>query len=82
MLGQWHQPWDEDTQADWVEQLYTIAYAHPAVSAISWWDLSDLDGAAWPFGGLLRHDFTPKKSYTRLQALLRSWGMYGPGSSS
>lgn len=77
LLGEWHRPWDENTQADWIEQFYTIAYAKPAVTAISWWEFADHDGSGWPFGGLLRRDFTPKESYLRLQNLLKSWGLRG-----
>jgi GH35 family endo-1,4-beta-xylanase len=74
LLGEWHGPWSEDVQADWVEQFYTIAYSKPAIAAISWWDFPD---AFWPYGGLLRRDLTPKKSYYRLKDLLSSWGFSG-----
>lgn len=73
-LGEWHQPWNEQVQADWVEQFYTIAYSKPKVEAISWTDLVD---SFWPFGGLLHRDLTPKESYRRLKRLLESWGFHG-----
>jgi endo-1,4-beta-xylanase len=74
LLGEWHRPWDEAVQADWLEQFYTIAYSKPAVQAISWWEFSDHEGSGWPFGGLLQKNFTPKKSYARLQNLRKAWG--------
>lgn len=69
----WHGPWSESIQADWVEQFYTICYAHPAVEAITWWDLSDAPGHFWPHGGFLRPDLTPKESYERLMRLITDW---------
>jgi len=70
-LGEWHRPWDAATQADWVEQLYTVAYSKYAIEAISHWDMVD---SFWPFGGLLDRDFEPKESYRRLKTLLARWG--------
>ncbi|MBM3290613.1 MAG: hypothetical protein FJY92_10720, partial [Candidatus Hydrogenedentes bacterium] len=31
--------WDEQAQAEYAEQFYTVCFAHPAVAAITWWDL-------------------------------------------
>ncbi len=39
--GLWHAPWTETVQADWVEQVYTLAYSKPEIEAVTWWDLSD-----------------------------------------
>ena len=36
--GTWHGGWNEHTQADWMEQFYTIAAARPEIKALSWWD--------------------------------------------
>ncbi len=69
----WHAPWSEDIQADWIEQFYTLCYAHPAVEAVTWWDFSDTGGHFWPHGGFLRPDGQPKESYSRLQRLIRAW---------
>jgi GH35 family endo-1,4-beta-xylanase len=68
----WHRHWDEELQADWLEQVYTIYYSRQAVKAINWYDLSDFR----PFiinGGLIREDASPKQSYHRLKTLLASW---------
>ncbi len=64
-------PGDEEAQADYVVQLYTLLFSHPAVAAVTWWDLSD-DGA-WMRapGGLLRHDMSPKPAYQRLFSKIR-----------
>jgi endo-1,4-beta-xylanase len=68
----WHgEQFTESSQADWFEQLYTIAYSKPWVQAITTWDFAD--PAFIPHGGLLTKDGTPKESYHRLAALLAEW---------
>lgn len=71
--GLWHAPWSQAVQADWVEQIYTLAYSKPEIEAISWWDLSDRS-SFWPSGGLLDSQNRPKAAYYRLQGLVREWG--------
>ncbi len=63
-------PERERRQADYVEQLYTVLFSHPAVQAITWWDLQDGEWMGAP-GGLLRTDLTPKPAYDRLLKLIR-----------
>lgn len=70
--GLWHAPWSEQIQADWIEQFYTLCYSKPFIQAITWWDFIDR-GNFWPFGGLLNAQGQPKKSFYRLQKLLRQW---------
>ncbi len=68
----WHRPWDEELQADWLEQVYTLYYSRPQIKAINWYDFSDFR----PFitnGGLVREDSSPKRSFYRLKDLLASW---------
>ncbi len=68
----WHgEDFAETSQADWFEQVYTIAYSKPWVQAISTWDFAD--PAFIPNGGLISADGTPKESYRRLSALLAEW---------
>ena len=68
----WHgEQFTESAQADWFEQLYTIAYSKPWVQAISTWDFAD--PAFIPHGGLVNKDGTPKESYHRLAELLAGW---------
>jgi len=68
----WHgEKFTETSQADWFEQVYTIAYSKPWVQAISTWDLAD--PASIPHGGLLKEDGAPKESYQRLTTLLAHW---------
>lgn len=69
--GLWHAHWSEAIQADWVEQVYTLAYSKPEIEAVTWWDLSD-QGTFWPFGGLLNAKNQPKAAYYRLQGLKKA----------
>jgi endo-1,4-beta-xylanase len=63
-------PEGEAHQADYVAKLYTLLFSHPAVEAVTWWDLQD---GAWQGApaGLLRADLTPKPAYDRLMELVR-----------
>lgn len=69
---EWHMPWCEKVQADWVEWFYTVCYARPEITAITWWDFKD--PAFIPTSGFLREDETPRESFFRLKALEQSWG--------
>ncbi|MFO0955917.1 MAG: endo-1,4-beta-xylanase [Isosphaeraceae bacterium] len=62
--------WDEAAQADYAAKFYRVCFAHPAVNAITWWDLSD-QGAWQKGGGLLREDMSPKPAYEALRKLIR-----------
>ncbi len=69
---QWHRRWDEELQADWLEQVYTLYYSKKNIKCINWYDFSDFR----PFiknGGLIREDSTTKRSFHRLRELLDSW---------
>lgn len=62
--------WDEQRQADYAVQFYRLCFGHPAVEAITWWDLSDR-GAWHDATGLLRQDMSPKPAYEALRKLIR-----------
>ena len=62
--------WDEKAQAEYAEKFYRACFAHPAVVAITWWDLCD-NGAWQPGGGMLRKDLSPKPVYEALRKLIR-----------
>jgi GH35 family endo-1,4-beta-xylanase len=61
--------WDEKAQADYAVKFYRVCFAHPAVVAITWWDLCE-NGAWLPGGGLLRKDLSPKPVYDALSKLI------------
>lgn len=61
----------EALQAQRVEELYRLLYSHPAVAAIVWWDLTDLNAWQGAPAGLVRADMTPKPAYERVQGLVK-----------
>jgi endo-1,4-beta-xylanase len=77
----WRRPWDEDTQADWIEGVYTLAYSKPWIEGSHWFDFVDPHFYI-PSGGIIRTpNGEPKEGYHRLQALQRRWGV-GPARDS
>jgi hypothetical protein len=76
----WHHPWDEETQAEWAESIYTLAYSKPYVEAVNWYDLVDPHSFI-PNGGLLRTPRGEKKSvFDRLQKLTATWKKLPPST--
>jgi endo-1,4-beta-xylanase len=63
--------WDEAAQADYAVKFYRVCFAHPAVVAVTWWDLCD-NGSWLKGGGMLRADMTPKPVYDRLKHLIHT----------
>lgn len=63
--GYWKQPWNEQTQADYAEAIYTIAFGHPSVQSIGWWDVTD-EKPSITTGGLVRMDRTPKPAFDHI----------------
>ena len=78
--GHWHAPHSQANQADWLEQLWTIAYSKPFITAITYWDFCDKGGHFWAHGGFLDKDLKPKEVYFRLKKLLQSWREGGRSS--
>ncbi len=63
-------PEGEERQAQEVVMHYKTLFSHPAVQAITWWDLSDGGWLNAP-AGLLRHDHSIKPAYTELLKLVK-----------
>lgn len=72
ITGGWREGiWDEAAQAEFADQIYTLAFGHPSVKSITWWGLSDAD--VWlPKGGLLDEEYQPKPVYERLLQRIKS----------
>jgi GH35 family endo-1,4-beta-xylanase len=70
ITGGWREgTWTEEAQAEYAEQVYRIAFGHPAVELVNWWAFSDRD--AWmPGGGLVDADYRPKPVFRRLERLV------------
>jgi hypothetical protein len=64
--GEWHQPWNEQTQSLWLRDFLNVALSKPFVETISWRDLADAGPHYLPHGGLLRKDLTPKAAFHEL----------------
>jgi endo-1,4-beta-xylanase len=64
----------EAAQAEMARNLYRLWFSHPAVEAITWWNLVDETAAPgedkW-FGGLLRRSFAPKPAWNALRKLIQ-----------
>jgi len=65
--GAWETtPDGEARQARDVVRFYTMLFAHPAVEAVTWWDLSDHSAWQGAPAGLVRKDMSPKPAYEEL----------------
>jgi endo-1,4-beta-xylanase len=64
-------PEGEKEQAEEVVRFYTVLFSHPAVEAITWWDLSDQGAWQGAPAGLVRQDMTPKPAYEALVKLVK-----------
>ena len=65
--GVWHGGWNEHTQADWMEQFYTIAAARDEITALTWWDFMEPSFSG--NGAFLYEDENPREIFFRLKAL-------------
>ncbi len=74
--GWWHRPWDEETQAAFVRDFYTIAFSKERVEAVTWWNINDNDSFIVS-GGLLDADNRPKPAYFALRDLIAGWTSSG-----
>jgi hypothetical protein len=56
-------------------RIYTLLFSHPSVSAITWWNFTDLQAWRDVPAGLLRNDMSPKPAYIALKKLIQEdWG--------
>ena len=77
--GWWHRPWDDETQAKFVRDFYTISFSKERVEAITWWDIND---NSFIFtGGLLDAENNPKPAYFALRDLIADWTTTGKGET-
>ncbi|MHB8579259.1 MAG: endo-1,4-beta-xylanase [Ignavibacteriaceae bacterium] len=74
----WHRPWDENLQADWLEQVFNIYYSRNKIKTACWYDFTDFRPYI-PNGGLALEDCTPKPSFNRFYNLLGSWDQLPKG---
>ncbi|MHA1998744.1 MAG: hypothetical protein ACTSU9_11530 [Promethearchaeota archaeon] len=74
--------WREENQAEYLECMYKVCFAHPSVESIIYWDF--WDGSAWmEQSGFLREDWSHKPVFTRLSHLINEeWNTTGTSFSS
>jgi len=65
--GLWHNGWSERTQADWMEQFYTLCAAREEIKALTWWDF--IEPSFSGNGAFLYEDEMPREILFRLGAL-------------
>jgi hypothetical protein len=72
---------DEAAQAEYAVNFHRVCFAHPAMRAITWWDLGD-QGSFIPGGGMLREDLSPKPVYEQLKRLIHEeWKTRASGTT-
>ncbi|MCB9844858.1 MAG: endo-1,4-beta-xylanase [Phycisphaeraceae bacterium] len=72
--GRWHEPWTEASQAEWVEQAFSIAISKPFVHSVCWEELYDHgpDGGPMPGIGLVTRTGAVRPVATRLAQIRRA----------
>ncbi len=70
--GTWHRPWDQEIQADWVDQMYRIALGKTFIQSITWSYLADSPSMDVPSSGLLNSKLDPKKALLVLARLQKA----------
>ncbi|MCZ7602115.1 MAG: endo-1,4-beta-xylanase [Melioribacteraceae bacterium] len=66
----WHHHWDEETQGDWIEQIYTLIYSKPYIKAGNWFDFVE-PHSYMQNGALLKNIRGEKKaSYHRFKKVV------------
>jgi GH35 family endo-1,4-beta-xylanase len=71
-------PEGEARQVREVTEFYRVLFSHPAVEAITWWDLSDDRAWMGAPAGLVRKDMSPKPAYEALMRLVKKDWWTGP----
>jgi len=69
VAGVWHKEWDEQRQAQWLEQFYKIALSKPFVDAVTYGKFADTHEDAIANSGLLTDQLRPKESFRMLKRL-------------
>lgn len=62
----------EKYQAEYLKDFYTLAFSHPAVDTIVYWNVSDYHFWRGSQGGLLDQDNNPKPAYKTLKNLIKN----------
>jgi hypothetical protein len=69
VAGLWHERWNQNQQAQWLEQFYKIALSKPFVDAVTYSSLTDRQNSAIANSGLLTDQLEPKESFKAFKNL-------------
>lgn len=61
--GIWHGPWNQERQAEWLNQFYRIALSRTFIDGVIYSRLADTENSPIPDSGLLTAALEPKQSY-------------------
>ena len=64
--GQWHAPWSDEIQSEFVIAFLEVALSKPYVESVCLADLTDGPDLIIPTGGVLRDNLTPKAIVAKL----------------
>jgi GH35 family endo-1,4-beta-xylanase len=78
--GYWRQPWTEEVQASYMDAVLRLAFGHPAVESITWWNALDRQSLI-RHGGLIRPDGSPKPALAVLATRIAGWTSTGAVST-
>jgi hypothetical protein len=67
--GQWHEPWSDATQADWLSAFCEIALSKPYVESVCFHLLGEAPGNGIPNSGILAPGLEPRAALQRLREL-------------
>ena len=60
----------ESIGANYLKDFYTLAFSHPSVTSITFWNMTDQNAWRGHAGGLLFKDLKPKKAFDTLKFLI------------
>jgi GH35 family endo-1,4-beta-xylanase len=61
----------EKYQSDYLKDFYTLAFSHPSVSSVTFWNLTDQNAWRGHAGGLTFSDLKPKMAFNTLKNLIK-----------
>jgi hypothetical protein len=67
--GMWRKPWDEATQAAWIEQFFKIALSKPFIETVTYANFADDGINALAGSGLVNDKLELKKSFREIRKL-------------
>jgi len=75
----WHHSWNEQIQAEYATQVFTLVFSKPLSIGIDWEPTED--SLSTEFGGLINAEHNPKPVYFALKDLITSWKTSGTGET-